>query len=139
MTATDIEPIPVQEGNRPAFDEPWQAQAFSLLVALHRKQKFPWKNWAETFGAVIVREPSLAGESTNDTYYRQWVTALVEFLSRHDIVEEMEITAREEEWRKAYLNTPHGNSILLENAICRPSCNHHAPTFKPVAVSVATA
>ena len=31
----------------PVFSEPWQAEAFALVVALHERGLFSWAEWAE--------------------------------------------------------------------------------------------
>src|SRR2546428_2023051 len=39
--------LPV-DGGGPVFAEPWQAQAFALVVKLSEQGHFTWKEWAET-------------------------------------------------------------------------------------------
>ena len=49
-----------------------------------------------------------------------------------------EISRRTQEWRKAYLNTPHGQPIVLANASCPPAhSHHHLSPGVPVTVSPA--
>lgn len=60
----------------PVFDQPWQAQAFSLLLHLHQTGLFPWKDWVQTFSDEIKASPAQPGESINDAYYRQWIAAM---------------------------------------------------------------
>ena len=53
-------PIPGElpaDGDGPVFDAPWQAQAFSLVVNLHKAGLFEWKTWAEIFSAEIAAAP----------------------------------------------------------------------------------
>lgn len=128
MSGTEVESIPLDVEHGRVFDEPWHAQAFSVLVALHRTGRFEWKHWAEVFSNIIKQAPALPGESPNQTYYRQWVSALEEMVIRLDLMEVTEITGREQEWRQAYLNTPHGQAVQLMNATCRPTQSHVHPT-----------
>ena len=37
----------------PVFNEPWEAQAFAMVVKLHERGHFTWSEWAETLGAEI--------------------------------------------------------------------------------------
>jgi len=67
--------IPRDEGG-PVFKAPWQAVAFALVVNMHGKGAFSWKEWADTLAAVI-REAGAAGDpDRGDTYYLHWVKAL---------------------------------------------------------------
>jgi len=52
-----------------------------------------------------------------------------------------DIVQRGEEWRQAYLNTPHGQPVVLLNASCPPAHGHtgeHLPHREPVAISRAS-
>ncbi|MDE4305822.1 nitrile hydratase accessory protein [Phaeobacter gallaeciensis] len=133
-----VDRLPLDEESR-SFDEPWQAQAFALVVALHKSGKFTWEEWVKTFSSHIKAEPARPGESTNDTYYRQWMLALEEMANSLGDLTTERIDERVGEWRQAYLNTPHGNPVLLINASCPPKGvhHHHAPKLKPVAISSA--
>lgn len=122
----------------PAFDRPWQAQAFALTVELHKRGLFSWPDWVETFSTQIKAAPAGPDESVNDAYFRQWLAALERMTARVSPIAPDEIAGRAEEWRQAYLNTPHGHPVLLANAACAPGHHHHhAPSRKPVAVSPA--
>ena len=64
--------IPRDEGG-PVFKAPWEALAFGLVLNLHQRGVFEWKEWADTLAAVI-RE---AGDQEHrDSYYLHWVKAL---------------------------------------------------------------
>jgi hypothetical protein len=39
----------------PVFGEPWEAQAFSITLALHRRGVFTWTEWSATLAAEIKR------------------------------------------------------------------------------------
>ncbi|MGE9552872.1 nitrile hydratase accessory protein [Erwinia amylovora] len=127
-----------ESGSAP-FEHPWQAQVFSLVVCLHKAGLFSWKAWVEVFSAEIIAHPAQAHESINDAYYRQWVAATEKMLLALQMAEESEISNRTDEWRQAYLNTPHGMPVTLASASCPPAhCHHHHPVHRvPVAVSPA--
>lgn len=127
---------PSAEG--PAFDSPWQAQAFSLVVHLHRSGLFAWQDWVAIFSAVIQEAPATAEESVNDAYYRQWLLATERLVASLGLTTAAAIAERTEAWRQAYLNTPHGQAVALSHASCPPTAGyHHPPRHTPVAVSQA--
>lgn len=122
----------------PVFDKPWQAKAFSLIVHLHRAELFPWAEWVRTFSEAIKAAPAQPGESVNDAYYRQWATAMENMITALHLTAPDDIGRRTQEWRLAYINTPHGQPIVLANASCPPAHNHHSlPLGVPVTVSPA--
>ena len=140
------EPYPVPEGSLkdldgPAFDKPWQSQAFALVVSMHKAGLFQWKHWAETFTAEIDASPVQPGESVNDAYYRQWVSALEKMVASLGLLEGGVVASRAQEWRRAHLNTPHGHPILLANANCPPVVadkHKHEPKRTPIKLVPAT-
>ncbi len=48
-----------------------------------------------------------------DTYYRHWLAALERLAAEKGLVRGSELRDRKEAWRRAFLNTPHGQPILL--------------------------
>lgn len=122
------------------FEHPWQAQVFSLIVYLHQAGQFSWKAWVDVFSDEIKAGPMQEHESINDAYYRQWVSAAEKMLLSLELTGEQDIARRTDEWRQAYLNTPHGMPVVLASAICAPAHDHHHPALRvPVAVSPASA
>lgn len=138
MTTLTLEPSLSPSDEGPAFDSPWQAQAFSLVVHLHRSGLFPWQDWVAIFSAVIQEAPATASESVNDAYYRQWLLATERLVERLGLTTAAAIAERTEEWRQAYRNTPHGQAVALSHASCPPPAEHHHPPRRaPVAISQA--
>ncbi len=131
-------PIPGElpaDGDGPVFDAPWQAQAFSLVVNLHKAGLFEWKTWAEIFSAEIAAAPARPDESVNDAYYRQWVAAMERLLASLGLVAEDDVADRAQQWNQAYLNTPHGQPVSLNHASCPPAHEHkHEAKREPVTV-----
>lgn len=138
-TEIRITPDAPAVGNAP-FEHPWQAQVFSLIVYLHQAGQFSWKAWVDVFSDEIKASPMQEHESINDAYYRQWVSAAEKMLLSLELTGEQDIARRTDEWRQAYLNTPHGMPVVLTSAICPPAHDHHHPALRvPVAVSPASA
>ncbi|MDQ1214315.1 nitrile hydratase accessory protein [Pantoea anthophila] len=122
----------------PVFDKPWQAKAFSLIVHLHRAGLFRWAEWVQIFSKEIKAAPAQPGESVNDAYYRQWTAAMENMMTALNLAVPDDISRRTQEWRQAYLNTPHGQPIVLANASCPPAhSHHHLPLGVPITVSPA--
>lgn len=130
---------PLKDIDGPLFDKPWQARAFALVVNMNKAGLFPWKDWSATLGAVIKAEPQQPGETVNDAYYRQWMAALEKMVASLGLVDGADVTSRAEQWRKAYLNTPHGVPITLCNAEKPPAQDTPAPRREPIKVVPASA
>ena len=65
-----------RDAEGPVFAEPWQAQAFAVVVQLTEAGELTWKEWAEHLGAVL-REAEERGEfDTGERYYEHWLTAI---------------------------------------------------------------
>jgi nitrile hydratase accessory protein len=98
------------------FKEPWQAQAFAMAVELSRAGLFTWREWVERFSAEIGAAPQEPGEDADGAYYRQWLTTLEQMIVERQACAPAEIDDRQADWRQAYLHTPHGQPVELENA-----------------------
>src|SRR5215472_7096588 len=109
----------------PAFAEPWMAQAFACTVHLSRRGLFTWSEWVDVFSAEIKAHPQQFGEAANAAYYRQWLAALETMVGLKGAASTAEISERQETWRRAYLNTPHGNPVELHHAAAPPSAAAH--------------
>ena len=127
MTATlnpDPGTLPVvpNDGSEPVFANPWQAQIFSLVVGLHQGGCFSWREWTENLSAEIAADQNAdadhSGEEANpsDSYYRLWVRALERILTNKTILSPDDVQRRVAQWRKAYLNTPHGKPVALPSS-----------------------
>jgi nitrile hydratase accessory protein len=133
----------LRELDGPAFAEPWMAQAFACTVHLSRQGLFTWNEWVDVFSTEIKAHPQQPGESSNAAYYRQWLAALETIVGHKGATSAAEINARQETWRQAYFNTPHGQPVELHHAAVPPAttAHHHdhhqhgAP--EPVSVSPA--
>ncbi len=131
--------LPGQEAG-PVFLEPWHAEAFSLAVALNRQGAFSWSEWAELFAAALREVPAESGESVEAAYYRRWLLALEKLVARKGLASVAEMAQRKEEWRDAYLHTPHGHPIELKRPVGAVGLdrdhNHiHEARPGPIAVS----
>lgn len=101
----------------PVFKEPWEAQAFGLVVALHQTGAFTWDEWAAQLNIEIMAAQEHGDPDLGDTYYQHWLRALEKLVRDKKLSTESEIANRVAKWRSAYSNTPHGQPIELDNAL----------------------
>jgi nitrile hydratase accessory protein len=132
----------LRDPDGPGFAEPWMAQAFACAVQLSRQGLFTWGEWVEVFSAEIKAHPAEPAETSNAAYYRQWLAALETIVGLKGAASTAEITERQEIWRLAYLNTPHGQPVELGHAMTTPTIathhhGHHHDSPKPLTVSPA--
>jgi nitrile hydratase accessory protein len=116
--AADLAPLPADRDG-PVFAEPWQASAFALAVHLSERGAFAWSEWSAALGDEI----EVAAQRTPEeraAYYQHWLDALERLCREKGLVEAAEIERRRDEWRQAYLNTPHGQPVDLTAAATEP-------------------
>lgn len=92
--------------SEPVFEEPWQAQAFALTLALHERGVFTWQEWAQALGARVKQ---VDGEA----YYAAWLTALETLLTAKGIADVEALAELKAAWAEAYRQTPHGRPVEL--------------------------
>lgn len=128
------------ENGEPVFKEPWEAQAFSLVIALHESGVFSWSEWSDALAQAIRRDLHLGGledvvhrvseavgedvgektsermeekEDRPDSYYQHWLAALEHLAIAKGLSGAGELAQRVQAWRDAYLATPHGQPVEL--------------------------
>ena len=92
----------------PVFNEPWEAQAFAMVVKLHEQGAFTWSEWAETLGAEI--------KSSGAPYYEHWLSALEKIVEAKGLMSHSERLNRVDAWDRAAHATPHGQPIELNRS-----------------------
>ena len=116
----DLEQIPRGEDG-PVFSAPWEATAFALAVRLSQEGHFTWREWTESLTQEIAEAQKQGDPDLGNTYYHHWVSALERLCAEKDLAGRPEMDRRKEEWRRAYLSTPHGKPIEL------PAASRHTP------------
>lgn len=109
--------LSAREDPEVAFEEPWQVEAFALVVSLTRQKMFTWAEWVDAFSAEINSAPRREDETVTQSYYRQWLTTITCMIDQHAGLTPAVVENRHEEWRLAYLGTPHGQPIELANHV----------------------
>ncbi len=96
------------------FREPWEAQVFTLAVALHERGLFSWTEWAATLADEIQAAQAHGNPDTGETYYQHWLAALERLVVRRRATDSLTLARYREAWRRAATRTPHGEPIELE-------------------------
>jgi nitrile hydratase accessory protein len=69
-------PLLPRDESGPKFAEPWQAQAFAVVVGLTEAGTISTKEWADRLGAVFEEAEARGDYDTGRRYYDHWLTAL---------------------------------------------------------------
>lgn len=104
-----------RHGDIPVFQEPWQAQAFAMAVALHERGVFSWREWAAALAAEIKSAQAAGDPDLGDSYYRHWLAALERLVVDKEIASRRQLDMTKTAWDRAARATPHGQPILIEN------------------------
>jgi nitrile hydratase accessory protein len=111
--ATDALPgIPRDDGG-PVFREPWEAQAFSMALALHQRGVFTWPEWAAALADEIKRAQAGGDPDTGETYYSHWLATLERLVAEKGVATEATLARYRDAWDRAADRTPHGTPIEL--------------------------
>ena len=106
----------VSDRENTAFSEPWEAQAFAIVVALSDRGYFSWEEWSNTLAEVISRAEAEGGPSDGSDYYVNWVTALEQILKHKNLADALSLASLKAEWEEAYKLTPHGKPVSLNKS-----------------------
>ena len=114
MSAPDPLALPClpRDAGGPVFAEPWQAQAFALVLQLHVQGAFTWTDWAQALSARL----KAAGPDDDPTrYYEHWLGALEDLVTGRRLASADALDERKRAWEDAYAHTPHGKPVELGN------------------------
>jgi nitrile hydratase accessory protein len=101
----------------PVFEAPWHAQVFAMTVHLNEAGHFVWADWAERFGATLKRHGVSKELNGGEDYFAAWLETLEAFLAEIGMADFDAVAALKAEWEAAYLRTPHGEPVRLEDAV----------------------
>ena len=99
----------------PVFSEPWEAHAFAIAVKLSERGLFKWSEWTNTLAEEIKKAKEQGNPDFGNTYYKFWLSALETILLEKNILKKSDLKSMMEQWRRAYLSTPHGIPVKLVN------------------------
>ncbi len=97
----------------PTFNEPWEAQAFAITVAMQRRGVFSWDEWSATLGEQIKLAQANGDPDLGTTYYHHWLAALETLVVAKGIANPGTLMQYQEAWHRAAHRTPHGQPIEL--------------------------
>jgi nitrile hydratase accessory protein len=106
-------PVPPGGADAPVFGAPWQAHAFAMVLALHERGLFSWREWADTLAAQIAAAQAAGDADRGDTYYAHWLAALEVLVQRKGASTADELARTAQAWDRAAARTPHGQPIEL--------------------------
>jgi len=115
----------LDQDNEPVFREGWHAQVLGVANTLIKNGRISASDWTATFAGAL-REAEARGEGDElDGYYGAALTALETLLDSETDVSHSHVDERTELWRRAYLNTAHGQPVELEAGLREPAHDHH--------------
>lgn len=114
--------------DEPVFDEPWQAQVLGMAEVLVTAGVISADAWAAALGAELRKGANAGIADDAEAYYRAVLTALQILLYEAGATSREEVDFREADWRRAYINTPHGVPVELgaSGLIGDDLSQHHA-------------
>ena len=110
---TDRIGVDAAADDAPHFAEPWQAHAFAIVVRLHERGLFTWREWADTLGEQIAAAQAAGDPDRGDTYYAHWLAALETIVAQKGAASADELQRVAGAWDRAAQRTPHGTPIEL--------------------------
>ena len=78
-------PLLPRDADGPVFAEPWQAQAFAVVVELIESGTLTRSEWAERLGAALKEAEDRGETDTGERYYHHWLTALERVVVEKDL------------------------------------------------------
>ena len=108
-----VKDIP-RDDDGPVFREPWEAQAFSMALALHERGVFTWPEWATSLATEIKRAQQAGDPDTGNTYYSHWLNALEKLVAEKGLATAETLHRYRDAWDRARDRTPHGQPIELQ-------------------------
>ena len=102
-----------KDEQHPVFAELWEAHAFAITVKLSENGLLKWSEWTDALTEEIKMAKEQILPNFGNTYYQFWLSALETILLDKNILKKSDIKSRIEQWRSAYLSTPHGKPVKL--------------------------
>jgi nitrile hydratase accessory protein len=100
--------------DEPVFAEAWQARAFALALKLSERGHFTQKEWTMALACQLRRVADVGEPDDGSRYYDHWLAALEALVIEKAMATRALLDTRKEEWRDAYLRTPHGKAVELK-------------------------
>lgn len=99
----------------PVFAEPWHAELFAMTVHLHKQGLFSWLDWTAQLSEALAAAGKHHTLDGGDDYYAVWLDTLLQIMIAQGVTDDSSVQAMQEQWRNAYVRTPHGKPVRLED------------------------
>ena len=96
------------------FAQAWQARAFALALKLSEHGHFTQNEWTVALARQLRGVADLGEPDDGSHYYDHWLAALEALVVEKALLSRASLDSRKEEWRDAYLRTPHGKPVELK-------------------------
>lgn len=105
----------------PVFKEPWEAQAFAMVLALQERGAFTPSEWSAALGREIASAQAAGDPDSGDTYFLHWLNALESLVAAKRLADEHTLGSYRDAWARAAARTPHGSPIELRPEDFKPA------------------
>jgi nitrile hydratase accessory protein len=115
LIAAEANPGLPGDGAGPVFQEPWEARAFAMALALHESGLFSWEEWARVLGEEIRKAQAAGDPDTGHSYYGHWLATLERIVAEKGVTTADILARYARAWDHAADRTPHGMPIELQS------------------------
>jgi nitrile hydratase accessory protein len=112
----DLSALPAlpRDDRGPVFKAPWEAQAFAMMLSLHRAGTFTWAEWAAALTDQLAQAAARGEADDGSHYYEHWLAALEALVIRKQVVSAETLEQHVQDWDAAARATPHGEPVVLK-------------------------
>jgi nitrile hydratase accessory protein len=103
-----------RDSDGPVFREPWEAQAFAMVLSLYDRGLFTWTEWAAALADEIKIAQANGDPDLGITYYRHWLATLEKMVAAKGVATLDTMNRYRDAWDHAADRTPHGSPIELK-------------------------
>lgn len=105
-------PLPPSDDEGVVFREPWEAQAFALVLDLYARGHFRWPEWVEYLRAEIAAAEARGETDGGERYYLHWLAALEKLVAAKGFGSAEELARRKAEWASADAERGFGEPLV---------------------------
>lgn len=111
----DLSALPAlpRDAGGPVFKAPWEAQAFAIMLSLHERGVFTWREWADALAAELAAAAAAGNPDDGTHYYEHWLAALEKLVAKKKLIPSDELERCVDAWDAAAKATPHGSPVEL--------------------------
>ena len=104
-----------QMDGEPLFSEAWQAQLLAMVDQMINDGIFSNTAWSQTLGEKLSDARAAGKVDDIETYYAAALAAFETLLAQLPDLAMQEIDKTQKAWEQAYLDTPHGQPVVLKS------------------------